>query len=189
MSKLNEKELLKELDKAVGFKVAAYKQIRELIKIFFAKEISAGPIKKDISQPDLIKWLQGINQAATAVKDYYVMKATTQLIKIIQQGIPILWEHDRFQTLEKEGKLPEKRALTIDEVISKYPESVRILLNGLVQKLDVLEKMLGEKPAVDEGFVNTWAKEFQADTPADSSLNERLVKKLLIEAGVDVIKI
>ncbi len=84
MSKLKEKELLKELDKAVGFKVVAYKQIRELIKIFYAKEISSGPIKKEISRPVLIEWLEGINQAATAMKDEYVMKATTQLIEIIQ---------------------------------------------------------------------------------------------------------
>jgi len=125
MSKLNEKELLKELDKAVGFKVAAYKQIRELIKIFFAKEISEGPIKKDIPQPDLIEWLQGINQSATAVKDHYVMKATIQLIEMLQQ---------------KPEEFPEKRALTIDEIISKYPMSVRILLVQLVAQIERLQK-------------------------------------------------
>ncbi len=57
-----------------------YKKIVELIKIFFAKEVSSGPIKEDISRPVLIEWLQGINQSATAMKDHYVMKATTQLI-------------------------------------------------------------------------------------------------------------
>ncbi len=104
MSKLNQEELLKLLGMAVQNAIEyfvinkdkefiakipklqqAHLQIRELIKILFAKEISAGPIKKDISQPDLIEWLQGINQAATAVKDYYVMKATTQLIEMIQK--------------------------------------------------------------------------------------------------------
>ena len=64
----------------------AYKRIVELIKIFFAKEISSGPIKKDISRPVLIAWLQGINQAAAAVNDDYVMKATTQLIEILQEA-------------------------------------------------------------------------------------------------------
>lgn len=94
MSKLKEKDLLLWL----GFwftqefppgnldeEQKAYKRIVELIKIFFAKEISSGPIKKDISQPDLVEWLKGINQAATAVKDYYVMKATTQLLEMIQK--------------------------------------------------------------------------------------------------------
>lgn len=40
----------------------------------------------------------------------------------------------------KEVKLPEKRALTVDEIISKYPESVRILLVELVSKVESLQK-------------------------------------------------
>jgi len=100
MSKLEEKELLKTLlfwkemlikqkDVWAEHDEQAYKQIVYLIKILFAKEISEGPIKKDISQPELIGWLQGINQAATAVKDYYVMKATTQLIEMAAKKITI----------------------------------------------------------------------------------------------------
>ncbi len=101
MSKLKEKDLLRVLRKWTDFyKPIHFRQKKlphwlpedervlqrlvELIKIFFAKEVSSGPIKKDITRPVLIEWLQGINQAATAVKDHYVMKATTQLIEIIQ---------------------------------------------------------------------------------------------------------
>ena len=149
MSQLNEKELLKELDKAVGFKVAAYKQIRELIKIFFAKEISAGPIKKDISQPDLIKWLQGINQAATAVKDYYVMKATIQLIEMIGNQIS---EENLFEIKAQEYERGLKDA----------------------------------KPAVDEGFVNTWANDFATATLHDKQMHKRIIY-MLREAGVEVV--
>lgn len=209
MSKLNEKELLKELDKAVGFKVAAYKQIRELIKIFFAKEISAGPIKKDISRPDLVQWLQGINQAATAVKDYYVIKATTQLIVVLKTQKIQEYLNGIEACIALTRKLKEKQGigknwLPTAENINALPEPVRDYIAGLQTNADppsmvadniimkdtikTLEKMLEERPAVDEGFVNIWAKEFQSDTPADSSLNERLVKKLLREAGVEVIK-
>lgn len=203
VSKLNQEELLRLLGMAVQNAIEyfvinkdkefmekipqlqqAHLQIRELIKIFFAKEISAGPIKKDISQPDLIEWLQGISQAATAVKDYYVMKATTQLIEMIQQGIPILWEHDRFQTLEKGGKLPEKKALTIDEVISKYPGSVRILLNKLVQKLGALQK----KPGVTEEFIKEKVKQLYTEVGIqyreilDKINVEDFIRRLLEEA-------
>ena len=94
MSKLKEKELLlwlgfwftQELPPGnLNEEQKAYKRIVELIKIFFAKEISSGPIEEDISRPVLIAWLQGINQAATAVNDDYVMKATTQLIEMMEQ--------------------------------------------------------------------------------------------------------
>lgn len=92
MSKLKEKQLINIIEEVfknwadIDEKYwQAEKQIKALIKIFYAKEISKGPIKKDISKSDLIEWLQGINQSATAVKDYYVMKATTQLIEIIKK--------------------------------------------------------------------------------------------------------
>ena len=58
-------------------------------------------------------------------------------------GIPILWEHDRFQTLEKGGKLPEKRGLTVDEIISSYPMTIRILLVQLMEQIK-REKKEGE---------------------------------------------
>ncbi len=69
MSKIKEDEILSRL--------------KVVIKIFFAKEISSGPIKEEISRRVLIEWLQGINQAATAVEDHYVMKATMQLIGMV----------------------------------------------------------------------------------------------------------
>lgn len=46
--------------------------------------------------------------------------------------------------LKKKG-LPEKRALTVDEIISKYPMSVRILLVQLVEQVERLEK---KKPEI-----------------------------------------
>ena len=101
MSKITEKELLGRSGAMYSYAIAhmqkmglsekkrnefkeAHKQIRELIKIFYAKEISEGPIKKDIPRPDLVQWLQGINQAATAVKAHYDMKVTTQLIVMLK---------------------------------------------------------------------------------------------------------
>lgn len=93
MSKLKEKDLLEWLEQAHKYFTfeppekddRIYKRIVEFIKIFYAKEISSGPIEEDISRPVLIAWLQGINQAATSVNDDYVMKATTQLIEMIQK--------------------------------------------------------------------------------------------------------
>jgi len=40
---------------------------------------------------------------------------------------------------QKEAELPKKRGLLIDEIISKYPEVVRIILRKLLLKLDELE--------------------------------------------------
>jgi len=46
-----------------------------------------------------------------------------------------------FELREKKPeKLPEKRGLTVDEIISKYPESVRILLGELLLKIENLQK-------------------------------------------------
>jgi hypothetical protein len=50
------------------------------------------------------------------------------------------------------GMLPEKRALTVDEIISKYPMTVRILLVQLVEQIERLEK---KKPVTEE-FVEKW---------------------------------
>lgn len=90
MSELNERELkiiveqvFKNWDDIDEIYGDAKRQIKNLIKIFYAKEISKGRIKKDIPQPDLVKWLQGLNQAATAMKDNYTMKATIQLLEMI----------------------------------------------------------------------------------------------------------
>jgi len=100
MPKLKEKELLEEFEyfirnipkhitsdrhSPLNKHGRACAQIEALIKIFYAKEISAGPMKEDIPQPDLVEWLRGLNQAATAMKDHYVMKATTQLIAMMRK--------------------------------------------------------------------------------------------------------
>ena len=56
------------------------------------------------------------------------------------------------EMIQKPEGLPKKRALIVDEIISKYPESVRILLSELVQKLDALQ----QKSEVTEDFVGKW---------------------------------
>lgn len=221
MSKLNQKELLKimgdsieegrrnirdlkgnldisqdEFDKRFYDLNRAEQQIRDLIQIFFAKEISAGPIKKDISRPDLTEWLQGINQAATAVNDYYVMKATTQLIEMMQEiGMDKIFVEKKARELmdlfrrgkEEHDELPLHTAINIvrymqkpeikkdwlptAENINALPKPVRKYIADLETNADppsmvadniilrdtikTLEKMLEERPAVDEGFVNT----------------------------------
>lgn len=175
-----------------------YKRIVELIKIFYAKEISSGPIKEDISRPVLAEWLEGINQAATAMKDHYVMKATTQLIGMIREiekarliwdatcpGIAATW----LPSAENINALPKPLYDYIAglETNADPPSMVadNIILRDTIK---TLEKMLEERPAVDEAFVNTWAQEFiNADnTP---SMPVTLIKRLLAEAGVEVFKI
>ena len=175
----------------------AYKRIVELIKIFFAKEVSSGPIKEDISRPVLTEWLEGINQAATAVKDHYVMKATTQLIAMLSETekARLIWD----------ATCPEIPPywLPSAENINALPEPVRNYVSGLETNADppsmvadniimkdtikTLEKMLEERPAVDEGFVNTWANEFATATLANKIMHRR-VKYMLKEAGVEVLK-
>jgi len=139
-----------EVRKQLGKNKQAYKQIVDLIKIFYAKEIPTGPIKKDISQSDLIEWLQGINQAATAVKDYYVMKATIQLIEMIGNQIS---EENLFEIKAQEYERGLKDA----------------------------------KPAVDEGFVNTWANDFATATLHDKQMHKRIIY-MLKEIDVEVVE-
>lgn len=96
-------------------------------------------------------------------------------------------EADRKQIremIQKPGRLPEKRPLTVDEIISKYPESVRFLLNELVQKLDALQK----KPEVTEEFIRKWADVIhQADTGLFGIKGElKLVRQMFKEAGVEI---
>ena len=132
-----------------------YKRIVELIKIFFAKEISSGPIKEDISQVVLIKWLEGINETATSVNDDYVMKATMQLIAMLQETkkAELIWD----------ATCPGIAAtwLPSAENINALPEPVRNYVAGLETNADppsmvadniimkdtikTLEKMLEER--------------------------------------------
>ncbi|HDZ25339.1 hypothetical protein LCGC14_1357390 [marine sediment metagenome] len=83
------------------------------------------------------------------------------------------------------GMLPEKRALTVDEIISKYPMTVRILLVQLVEQIERLEK---EKPQVTGEFVEKWGKEFPVCTQLDIKIIPKLIKQMLKEAGVEVKK-
>ncbi len=170
-----------------------YKRIVELIKIFFAEEISSGPIKEDISRPVLIEWLQGINQAATAVNDHYVMKATTQLIEILQRiGMDKAFiekkarelmdlfrrgkeEHDELplhtaKNIVRYMQKPEitKGWLPTAENINALPDPVQdyiadmqtnadppsMVADNIIMKdtIKTLEKMLEERPTVDEFF-------------------------------------
>ncbi|MEE9390569.1 MAG: hypothetical protein V3U91_04935 [Candidatus Aminicenantaceae bacterium] len=56
------------------------------------------------------------------------------------------------EMIQKSEELPKKRALTVDEIISKYPMTVRILLVQLVEQIERLEK---KKPVTEE-FVEKW---------------------------------
>ena len=165
MNDFKEKELLEEFEyftKNIPKRITSDKhsplnkhgraceQIVALIKIFYAKEVSTGPIKKDIPERDLIEWLQGLNQAATAMKDYCVMKATTQLLEIIGNQIS---EENLFEIKAQEYERGLKDA----------------------------------RPAVDEGFVNTWANDFATATLHDKQMHKRIIY-MLREAGVEVVK-
>ncbi len=151
-----------------------YQRIVELIKIFFAEEISSGPIKEDISRPVLIEWLQGINQAATSVHDDYVMKATAQLIDELRRYGKI---QEYFDGIKAEisalggvvqlaslwnKDIPDKSWLPTAENINALPEPVRnyiadmqtnadppsMVADNIIMKdtIKTLEKMLEEKP-------------------------------------------
>ena len=54
------------------------------------------------------------------------------------------------EMIQKPRELPQKRALTVDEIISKYPMTVRILLVQLVEQIERLQK---KKPEVTEEFI------------------------------------
>ena len=56
------------------------------------------------------------------------------------------------EMIQKSGEFFQKRALTVDEIISKYPMTVRILLVQLVEQIERLEK---KKPVTEE-FVEKW---------------------------------
>lgn len=56
------------------------------------------------------------------------------------------------EMIQESEELPKKRALTVDEIISKYPMTVRILLVQLVEQIERLEK---KKPVTEE-FVEKW---------------------------------
>ena len=107
-----------------------YKRIVEVIKIFYAKEISSGTIKEEISRQVLTEWLEGINQAATAMKDKYVMKATTQLIAMIKEEMKAkrIWD----------ATCPGIAAtwLPTAENINALPEPVRNYVAGLETNAD-----------------------------------------------------
>lgn len=206
-----------------------YKQVVELIKIFYAEEISSGPIKKDISRSVLIEWLEGINQAATAVKDHYVMKATMQLIGMVADpaGADEIFVDKKARELmdlfrrwkEEHDELPlhtaknivrymQKPEITKDwlptaENTNALPEPVRKYIAGIITNADppsmvadniilrdtvkALEIKCEEKPAVDEGFINTWAKELGPATLYNKEMHKK-IKYMLREAGVEVIK-
>ncbi len=81
--------------------------------------------------------------------------AYEQIKEMIKRGIPILRHHDRRQTLKKKpaSQLPEKRGLTIDEIISTYPASVRILIVQLVAQIERLRK--APEPMIGKGWLPT----------------------------------
>ena len=58
------------------------------------------------------------------------------------------------EMIQKQEGLPQKRGLTVDEIISKYPESVRILLGELLLKIENLQK-----PELDKIFIGEKARE------------------------------
>jgi len=100
------------------------------------------------------------------------------------------------EMIQKPEGLPKKRALTVDEIISKYPEIVRILLSELVQKLDALQ----QKSEVTEEFVGKWnqviAKRVNVQMKKDFMREEiglvypgtENLTQMLEEAGVEVKK-
>ena len=93
--------------------------------------------------------------------------------------------------------------LPTPENINALPEPVREYIAGLETNADppsmvadniimkdtikALEIKCEEKPAVDEGFVNTWANEFATATIHDKEMHRKIVY-MLKEAGVEVIK-
>lgn len=213
MSKITEKELLEEFEyftKNIPKHITsdthsplnkhgrACVRIVELIKIFFAKEISSGPIKEDISRPILAEWLEGINQAATAMKDHYVMKATMQLIGMIKEEkkARLIWDATCpeiaptwLPTAENINALP-KPLYDYIAGLETNADPPSMVADNIIMKdtIKTLEKICEERPAVDEGFVNTWAKEFGPATLYNRELHKK-VKDMLKEAGVEVIKI
>ena len=164
MSKLEEKDILGRLKVWRGCAVVylselwtkkddrVYKRIVELIKIFFAKEISSGPIKKDISRPVLIEWLQGINQAATVVKDHYVMKATTQLIAMLQKP-------------QVTGKWIEEKAVSLIEKLAiRGTLSINFIKDffcSFVEEIQIkdaeafIRSFVKEMPTISKGWLPT----------------------------------
>ncbi len=230
MSKLEEKDILGRLKVWRSCAVVylselwtkkddrVYKRIVELIKIFFAKEISSGPIKEDITRPVLIKWLEGINQAATSVNDDYVMKATTQLIdefrshgKIQEYLDGVKAEISALSGVVQLASLwskdiPDKNWLPTAENINALPDPVRNYIADMQTNADppsmvadniilrdtikALEIKCEEKPAVDEGFINTWVNELEESiSPKPAMIHQRInrekVKYMLREAGVE----
>ncbi len=85
----------------------------------------------------------------------------------------------------KKGDVPQKRGLTVDEIISKYPMTVRILLVQLVEQVERLQKEKpAKKPTVDEEFVKIYIDMIKEDP--HECLRENLIG-MLREAGVEVI--
>lgn len=89
----------------------------------------------------------------------------------------------------KEGKLPQKRALTVDEIISKYPEGVRVLLVELVSKIESLQK----KPEVTEEFVEMLRDRLMTIpireyfTPNKRKIIVDKIRETFIKHGVEVV--
>ena len=77
----------------------------------------------------------------------------------------------------KKEEFPQKRGLTVDEIISKYPMTVRILMVQLVEQIERLQK---KKPKVTEAWVQE-AIDYIGEYPSYHRLEEKLK-----EAGVEV---
>jgi len=76
------------------------------------------------------------------------------------------YQQIREMIQKKPGELPQKRALTVDEIISKYPESVRILLGELLLKIENLQKpeiiirpRFSKRTEVTEEFIGNKGRE------------------------------
>ena len=100
------------------------------------------------------------------------------------------------EMIQKSGELSQKRALTVDEIISKYPMTVRILLVQLVEQIERLEK---KKPVTEE-FVEKWnqviAERVNVQMKKDFIREEislvypgtENLTQMLKEAGMEVVK-
>ncbi len=176
-----------------------YKRIVEVIKIFYAKEISSGTIKEEISRQVLTEWLEGINQAATAMKDKYVMKATTQLIAMIKEemkakriwdatcpGIAATW----LPTAENINALPEPvRNYVAGLETNADPPSM--VADNIIMKdtIKTLEKMLEELPEITDEWTDAKAKEIKAliKGAQDEDLDDAVTSLHYLGLSLDIV--
>ncbi len=83
---------------------------------------------------------------------------------------------------QKLGKLPQKRGMKIDEIISRFPEPVRILMNELVEQIEELKK----KPKISKEFIGKVVARIYCDRRSTKAIKTH-VREAFEKAGVEVV--